>query len=331
MHILYSSNCKDTVFKKDGWHFLNGLYKKKYKTAEENPDANVALHWDIVIKNVLESRDVTKELNLLKNYDGMLVEGNDSNENNFIRVVWSVMFEELFIPKTIIRVATDIRLVYNESTPGSPSIDLYAGEVAKEEIKKTVSDESKVFRKAKNNLDVLLLIIPSNLLEYCICLSSLLELHAPDFFLYLDANGLYIKVPKYDFNLPKTILELFKFPLILKHLLILRREIYFPADLVQTDISKCLSIAQHLGRQKHITFHPKAWSLYSLSICLVPPAGSILDKLMIILTLVIPPQCTEENDHYDEFGWVKQQDGWPNVKIMTYSSITSHDSDEEQC
>jgi hypothetical protein len=76
--------------------------------------------------------------------------------------------------------------------------------------------------------------------------------------LYLDANGLYVNVPKYDFSLPTNILELSKFPAILKHLLTLRRELYSIADVVQTAVSKSPSILQSLGRSKEsYPFSPK--------------------------------------------------------------------------
>jgi hypothetical protein len=54
-------------------------------------------------------------------------------------------------------------LVFNRNSAGYSSIDLFAGEVAKDEDrKKTISDESKVVCEAKDNLDVLLSILPSD-------------------------------------------------------------------------------------------------------------------------------------------------------------------------
>ncbi|KAI8048472.1 hypothetical protein BDF21DRAFT_404776 [Thamnidium elegans] len=279
----------------------------KIQNLEECPDQIVLLHWRVTIKNILDSRDINKGLsylyrifpsqikknyffcfkilehilNLLSNYDEMLVKDSDSTENDYIRIVRSEILEQLFRPKCNVKVITgetvnpistlnrkerygdsatkdeanktigfkiDIRLVYNKSTGGCPSIDLCAGEAAKDEsFAKTIGDRSKVSREAKDNLDLLLTILPSSMSQYCVGWSLLITgITCSISCLYLDANGLYVNIPKYDFSLPTTILELSGTIDILKRLLTLRREIYFMADIIQSEMAKPPSIINPL-------------------------------------------------------------------------------------
>ncbi|KAG2229059.1 hypothetical protein INT48_005644 [Thamnidium elegans] len=410
----HSQNSQKTIFNQGDWSLLNINYKEKYKTLEECPDQIVLLHWGVVIKNILDSRDINKGLsylyrifpnqikknyffcfkilehilNLLSNYDEMLVKDNGSTENDYIRIVWSEILEQLFRPKCNVKVITgetvnpistlnrkeqygvsatkdeanktigfkiDIRLVYNKSTGGCPSIDLCAGEAAKDEsIAKTIGDRSKVSREAKDNLDLLLTILPSNMSQYCVGWSLLITGATCSIScLYLDANGLYVNIPKYDFSLPTTILELSGAIDMLKHLLTLRREIYFMADIIQNEMAKPPSIINPLGRAKPLapftekifwkrdTYYPPPAGMRSVRpkyLFGFPPAESLLNKLKAISkdtdvssNTNNPPFNDIIDEECDEFGWVRQQNRWYNVKTKVYSVSSPYgdDSDNE--
>lgn len=199
-------------------------FKNKYKTKLVTLPTIVTDTWTIITNGVIKNRDTQDGLlylykiypknmgkphfycfkifehilDLVGNYSDMLTKGSSASENDYIRVVWSNIFEQLFRPKTNVSVITgetvnpistlnrkeqydikqdtkkekekniigfkiDIRLTYNKDCSKYSCIDLCAGEAAKEEDKsKTATDQCKVVREAKDNLDVLLSVLPNS-------------------------------------------------------------------------------------------------------------------------------------------------------------------------
>jgi hypothetical protein len=65
---------------------------------------------------------------------------------------------------------------------------------------------------------------------------------------HLDANGLYVKVPKFHFTLPSAIADLNEFNDVLSKLLTFRKSLYNIADTIEESLLMKHSVESALGR-----------------------------------------------------------------------------------
>jgi hypothetical protein len=168
--------------------------------------------------------------------------------------------------------------------------------------------------------------------------------------LYLDANGLYVNIPKYNFSLPTNITQLSQFIESLQYLLTLRREILSLADKVQTELSKPPSIIKSLGRLNDLlTFNPKTFwqrdtyyppptdikSVVPKHLFGFPPVDSILEKLNTLSHKNIDASDISNNveadvnsEGTDAFGWRQEGSKWYNVYTKTYTTTSPYGSND---
>ncbi|RCH78495.1 hypothetical protein CU097_001850, partial [Rhizopus azygosporus] len=121
-------------------------------------------------------------------------------------------------------------------------IDICAVEIASHDgDNKIIDDEGKLNRESKDILDNLISIIPRN--KSNISGSSC-------FFsgIHLGANGLYLKVPKFQFALPSTIADLDNYTDVLSKLLTFRKSMYCIANTIEESLTTKHSVETALGR-----------------------------------------------------------------------------------
>jgi hypothetical protein len=194
-----------------------------------------------------------------------------------------------------------------------------------------------VIRKAKDILDSLVDILPNSMSDNRVGWSLLIAGATCSIScLYLDANGLYVNIPKFDFSLPANFLELPTFADTLVLLLTFRREIYSLADALENKLSQKLSVIHALGRQDDVqvfnaktfwkrgTYYTPPAEIASVAPKYLfgsPPTESILQKLKKLAPKDATIDDLGNNDKErdidssiasDEFGWAKTGSHWYN-------------------
>lgn len=114
--------------------------------------------------------------------------------------------------------------------------------------------------------------------------------------IHLDAGGLYLKVPKFQFALPSTIANLDNYTDILSKLLTFRKSMYCIADTIEESLTTKHSVETALGRANNdeMNFDPRIYwihdSYYTLPSNAKPalptylfgyaPPSSIMDRFL---------------------------------------------------
>ncbi|KAK4512007.1 uncharacterized protein ATC70_013249 [Mucor velutinosus] len=303
----------------------------------------------------------------------MLLGKNDYSENDYLSFIWSRFFNLLFPSKEKIKIKTgettsdytawnksqlytgssnivgfkiDIRFLVKHS---NIDIDLCAAELARNDgDEKIIDDEGKLNREAKDILDNLVTIIPQS--KSTVSSGWTFQIGGSSCFvssIHLDANGLYVVVPQYQFVLPASLSELDLFPDILAKLLTFRQSMYSIADVVQETLNQKHSVGTALGRAgtneeidpricwiRDSYYTPPRNTAPIMPTCIfgvAPPPSSILDRL-----LSVSYEERKANDStykgckFDENGWTFYQGHWYNS--ITEERVTSspyNDSDNE--
>ncbi|KAG2205558.1 hypothetical protein INT47_005933 [Mucor saturninus] len=196
-------------------------------------------------------------------------------ENEYLRLIWSYILEQLFRPKGIIRVVTgesenaysteikkeqypeakslrgfkiDIRLVV-EVEDGEN--DVAVGECAKNnDDNKAINDNGKLLRECKDNIDGLVYNLRNADDEV---MSYMIQITGPSCVLstiHLAVNGLYISKHRHTFNIPHSFDNLSSLSDTLSHLLTMKRELQLVADKVIKERKKTHTAEDSFNRHK---------------------------------------------------------------------------------
>ncbi|KAG1461854.1 hypothetical protein G6F56_005633 [Rhizopus delemar] len=166
------------------------------------------------------------------------------SENDYLRVVWSNFFEYLFLASGNINIETLLVRHNNRD------IDICADEIANHDgDNKIIADEGKLNRESKDILDNLIAIIPRN--KSNVSMGWSVQIGGSSYFfsgIHLDADSLYLKVPKFQFALPSTITDLDNYTDALSKLLTFRKSMYCIADTIEESLATKYSVETALGR-----------------------------------------------------------------------------------
>lgn len=96
--------------------------------------------------------------------------------------------------------------------------------------------------------------------------------------IHLDAGGLYLKVPKFQFALPSTIANLDNYTDILSKLLTFRKSMYCIADTIEESLTTKHSVETALGRANNdeMNFDPRIYWIHDSYYTLPSNAKSAL-------------------------------------------------------
>ncbi|CEI92583.1 hypothetical protein RMCBS344292_06838 [Rhizopus microsporus] len=140
-------------------------------------------------------------------------------------IMWQLglnAFKNIF---KIIGFKIDLRLLFRHN---NRDIDICAVEIASHDgDNKIIDDEGKPNRESKDILDNLISIIPRK--KSNVSMGWSVQIGGSSCFfsgIHLGANGLYLKVPKFQFALPSTIADLDNYTDVLSKLLTFRKPMY---------------------------------------------------------------------------------------------------------
>ncbi|CAO3614773.1 unnamed protein product [Mucor hiemalis] len=317
-------------------------------------------------------------LNLIQMHATMLIKVDPPafSENDYLRVVWSNFFEYLFPATGNIKIKTgettyykstenkyqlyshlpntsktigfkiDLRLLVRHN---NRDIDICAGEIANHDgDSKIIDDEGKLNRESKDILDNLISIIPRN--KSNVSMGWSIQIGGSSCFfsgIYLDADGLYVKIPKFQFALPSTIADLDNYTDVLSKLLTFRTSMHCIADTVEESLATKHSVETALGRSNNdeTNLDPRIYwmrdSYYTPPSHTKPalptylfgcaPPSSIMDKLLSIShEEKQSSNPTYKDCVFDENGWAFTGDHWFNTITNERATSSPYEASDDE-
>ncbi|KAG1473627.1 hypothetical protein G6F56_000847 [Rhizopus delemar] len=129
-------------------------------------------------------------------------------------------------------------------------IDICAGEIASHDGgNETLYNEEKLNKESKDILDNLISIVPRS--KSNASMGWFIQIGGSSCFfssIHLGANGLYLKVPKFQFALPSSIADLDNYTDFLSKLLTFRKSMHCIADTIEESLATKHSVETALGR-----------------------------------------------------------------------------------
>lgn len=246
----------------------------------------------------------------------------------------------------IIGFKIDLRLLFRHK---NHDIDICAGEIANNDgDSKIIDDEGKLNRESKDILDNLISIIPRG--KSNVSMGWSVQIGGSSCFfsgIHLDADGLYVNVPKFQFTLPSTIADLDNYTDVLSKLLTFRKSIYCIADAIQESLTTKHSVKTALGRANtdETDLDPRIYwirdSYYTppsnktpalpthLFGCAPPP--SVMTKLLSVFheeKQALNPMY--KDCVFDENGWTFTEDHWFNMITSNRSTSSPYEASDDE-
>lgn len=176
-------------------------------------------------------------------------------ENEYLRLIWSSIFEQLFLPNGIVYVITgegenaysteskkeqypqaksvhgfkiDIRLVVEIE---EEEIDVAVVECAKKsDDNKAIKDNAKLLRECKDTIDGLVNNLKNTNDEAMSYMIQITGFSCALSTMHLAVNGLYVTKHRYTFSIPHRFDDLFSLPEALTQLMTMKKEVQLVAD-----------------------------------------------------------------------------------------------------
>ncbi|KAG1446272.1 hypothetical protein G6F56_009627 [Rhizopus delemar] len=184
-------------------------------------------------------------LNLKKNG----AHNSNYSESDFLRIVWSPIFELLFPPNQhnlIVKTGETISVMSQEHNQDNYKIDVVCGEVAKnDEDSKVMTDKGKLSRETKDAVDSILVFVETTAQAFSVQISGSTCLIATQ---QLTGNGLYVYHPAYSFSLPSCIEELGSFKSTVQKLISLQQHVITIANILEKAGTKKYSLNQQFDK-----------------------------------------------------------------------------------
>lgn len=207
--------------------------------------------------------------NIMDNYSHLLHhnEKKTIRENEYLRLIWSYILEQLFPPKGIVHVITgesentysteikkeqypearsvhgfkiDIRLIVEVEEEEN---DVAVGECTKNnDDNKAISDNGKLLRECKDTIDGLvynLRNVDDEVMSYMIQITASSCVLST---MHLAVNGLYVSKHRHTFNIPHSFDDLSSLSDTLSQLLTIKRELQLVADKVIKEMKKTRTV-----------------------------------------------------------------------------------------
>ncbi|KAJ8662584.1 hypothetical protein O0I10_001545 [Lichtheimia ornata] len=342
------------------------LYKifPKYHSSKLMPSLRVFEH----ILNLLD-----QEPHLLQEQPSVSV-----SEADYISFVWLPLFRHLFHSGCNIRIKTG-ETAFPFSThckqelyPGATNmvgfkvdvrfvVDLEKNEhdicsveacCNGDKDSKVVSDEGKLNREMKDNLDNMIAMVettsPKQECQYTTWGVQIIGPSCVISSIHLSDSGLYIVLPRFDITLPRSICDLKHFETTMIQLLTFQQQLQKSADSILShhQASKHLRSLNHntsnnerthIHRQRDTWYTPpeKTSSRIPLNLTSLSRPRSLTEKLLTVaceesISALMQPAAAQSEDDLDadEFGWKYDGEMWHNrITGATRTSDPYHESE----
>ncbi|KAI8338843.1 hypothetical protein BD560DRAFT_459591 [Blakeslea trispora] len=291
-----------------------------------------------IVKHILKTMD---------NYGHLLHEKKAVRENEYMRLIWSYLFELLFPPKGIVHVVTgesenahsteskreqypqaksthgfriDMRFVVEIE---EEEIDVAVGECAKKnDDSKAIRDNAKLLRECKDTVDGLINHLKNTNDE---AMSYMIQIAGSSCALstmHLAANGLYVAKHRFTFNIPHSFDDLVSLPEVLAQLLTMKREIQSVANKIikerrkrhTAEVSfnrqKAPAINDRLGWLRGTWYTPPRGQTSTVPLrCFGPPPLASIFTDETSRSVEQPEQKLTEQNTADKYGWTRLDSG----------------------
>lgn len=246
----------------------------------------------------------------------------------------------------IVGFKIDLRLLVRHD---DRDIDICTGEIASHDgDSKIVSDEGKLNRESKDILDNLITTIAQD--KSYVSMGWSLQIGGSSCFfstIHLDADGLYVKVPKFQFALPSSIADLDNYPNVLSKLLTFRENMYSIADAIEESLANKHSVVTALGRGNDVEPNVDPRIYWIRDSYYTPPSNAKRVLPTYLFGCAPPPSIMGKlsslshekkqglNDTYkdcifDENGWTFAEDHWFNSITNERSRSSPYEASDDE-
>ncbi|CAO3618345.1 unnamed protein product [Cunninghamella blakesleeana] len=268
-------------FLTDTWTIISNVTKKE-NNVQVGKNYIYKLYSDLTLtkkhRNILKLMEHC--LDIMDDYPHLLSEAKEYRlytEQDYFRILWSRIFELLFVDCKHIRIKSGESIpaysTYNKKDlyPSKNNVygfkidarilvdvnneefDLATLEAAKDdEDAKIIDDLGKLIREAKDNEDKLIEVVDEeNKNKSESCFTWLIQLSGATCqisTIHLASNGLYVVLPRFNFSLPNYIHDIPKFQQILQSLLTMKHYISTIAACIIDKKKRRNSINERLGK-----------------------------------------------------------------------------------